>query len=88
MLDKTRYYNPSHVGVNYVRDQPLMLSHTHVNLRPYESVHHLLSTLVVSRASEATIQLSSAGTSSVFRGILSYIIKININCLHFIISYD
>jgi hypothetical protein len=32
--------------LKYVRDQLLMLPHTHVNWRPYESVRHLLPTLV------------------------------------------
>jgi hypothetical protein len=38
MFDKNRYLNPSHVGVKYVRDQLIMLPHTHVNWRSYESV--------------------------------------------------
>jgi hypothetical protein len=46
MLDKTKYHNLSHVGVKYVRDQLLMLSHMHVNWRLYESVRHLLPILV------------------------------------------
>jgi Plant mobile domain len=46
MLDKNRYLNPSHVGVKYVRNQLIMSPHTHVNWRPYESVHHLLLTCV------------------------------------------
>jgi Plant mobile domain len=46
MVDKIRYHNLSHVGVKYVRDQLLMLPHTRVNWRLYESVHQLLPTLV------------------------------------------
>jgi hypothetical protein len=46
MLGKTRYHNLSHIGVKYVRDQLIILSHAHINWSPYESVHHLLPTLV------------------------------------------
>jgi Plant mobile domain len=46
MLDKNGYHNPLHVGVKYVRVQLIMLPHTLVNWRPYESVRHLLPTCV------------------------------------------